>query len=304
VTDEVRDEVMRAVRELGYERNHAARSLRRRSTEVVAIVERPVSNPWSARLNNQLHATATARGYSVITVLVGADDSADTAMRILREQHVDGAILTARHGVSLTELGRLAENGLALIVFDDVAKPNGFDVVRRAQEAACYQAVMHLLERGHRRIAFYGHATYLLRAEKDARYAGYAGALKDCGVPVDKKLLFPVADSRRAAFQATETLLRERDRPTAIFAASDRAALAAIWAAQQQRVAVPGDLAVVGVGNTDEGEVVRPTLTTVGAAHFDFTEVVQRLFERISAGAPERGKVLNQTWGLVVRESS
>lgn len=304
VSDQTRERVLRAVEELGYQRNHAARSLRRRRTELIAMVHRPPSSPWGARLADQLHAAAVQRGYSVITMPVGPGDWTDTAVRSLREQHVDGAILTPPHYFAGAELTRLARAGLALVVFDDNAEPDGFDVVRQGQSAACQQAVEHLIEQGHRRIAYYGHGSADGSVERDTKYEGYWRALAVHGIPVDDALIFAAAESRTNAYRTTTELLRRPDPPSALFSASDRGALAAIWAAQRSGTSVPDDLAVVGVGNTDEGEVVSPSLTTVGSPAFDFTEVVERLFERTAASRSLPPTVLHQTWELVRRESS
>jgi DNA-binding LacI/PurR family transcriptional regulator len=304
VTAATRQNVLAAARELGYRGNHAARSLRRRRTEVVAVIDRPASSPWGERLVEQLQSIALLHGYSVITMPTRLEASTQAALRILHEQHVDGAILTPGHTFRASDLADLADQGLALVAYDDVAKPDGFDVVRQAERRACTRAVEHLIDRGHRRIAYFGHAGPDGAPEHGTKYVGYRRALEARGMPLDPSLVFAVADSRTAAFQTTTELLQLRRPPTAVFSASDRAGLAAIWAAQQCGRKVPDDLAVVGVGNTNEGEVVTPALTTVGSPTFDFTDVVNRLFERLTADQPLPGTALKQTWELLVRESS
>jgi DNA-binding LacI/PurR family transcriptional regulator len=67
---------------------------------------------------------------------------------------------------------------------------------------------------------------------------------------------------------------------------------------------IPEDLAVIGVGNTDEGEVIAPALTSVGSPTFDFTVVVERLFERVITRAPMPGIELSQPWELITRRSA
>ena len=94
------------------------------------------------------------------------------------------------------------------------------------------------------------------------------------------------------------------DRPTAVFSASDRAAVQAIWAARELGLSVPRDVAVAGVGNTDEGAAIRPALTSVGIPALDFTVGIDRLFDRITADRVRRGKELHLPWELIVREST
>ncbi|MGH3655157.1 MAG: LacI family DNA-binding transcriptional regulator [Micromonosporaceae bacterium] len=304
VTDETRHRVLEAARELGYQRNHAARSLRRRRTDCVCVVYSPPSSPWLERLTEQVHEAALRHEYSVITMPVAHDDRAGRALRILREQYVDGAILVPRHTLPIEELGALARHGLGLVVFDDVAVPDGFDVVRQAQIEACYAAVTHLIERGHQRIGYFGHGEPGPAPDLDDKYLGYRRALADHGIPVDDSLAIAAADSRTAAYQATRALLAREQPPTAVFSASDRCGIAAIWTAQQQGLSVPDDLAVVGVGNTDEGEVITPALTSVGIPAFDFTPIVDRLFQRVTSTGAVPETVMEASWELIVRQSS
>lgn len=304
VTDETLERVLRAAEELGYQRNHAARSLRRRRTDSVCVVYRPPSNPWVERLAEQLHHVALGYGYSVITMPVGPDDRVASAVRILREQFVDGIVLTPNHCFPVDELAGLARNARGMIVFDDAAEPAGFDVVRQREGRACYAAVQHLIEDGHRRIAYFGHGDADGPPTQDVKYRNYQQALADHAIPLDESLVTVAADSRHDAYLATSALLERPDHPTALFSGSDRAGIAAIMAAQQRGWSVPGDLAVVGVGSTDEGAVIEPALTTVGIPAFDFSAIVDRLFSRLESADALPDTVLDEPWELIVRRSS
>lgn len=303
VSDETRDRVLRAASALGYRRNHMARSLRRRRTDLVCVVHELPSSPWLEHLIEQFHETAVRHGCAVITLPVTAGDR-DTALRVLGERYVDGAVVAPNCRFPAGELGQLARAGLALMVFDDDLAPRGFDVIRQGQEPACYAAVEHLVRAGHRRIAYLGQGTDLATARGDVRYAAYRDALADGGVELDDSLVVPAADSRVRAHEAVTHLLARRDRPTAIFSATDRAALQSLWVARDLGLSVPSDLAVVGVGNTDEGATVNPSLTSVGIPSFDFTVGIDRLFDRITSTAARRGKELHLPWELIVRKST
>jgi DNA-binding LacI/PurR family transcriptional regulator len=303
VTDETRERVLSAARALGYQRNHAARSLRRQRTEFVGVIYRPPSSPWGERLIDQLHEAAVRHGYSVITLPAGPDDRTRNVLRVLREHYVDGALVMPNYCFPSEELIALARHGLGLVVFDDHIAPDGFDVVRQDQAPACRAAVDHLVRTGRQRIAYFGHGEPGRPPEDDLRYGAYRAALTAHDLPPDETLAVAAADSRSEAYQAATALLGRPDRPDAIFSASDRAALAAIWAATRLGLRVPDDVAVIGVGNTDEGAVVSPTLTSVGTPSFDFTPVVDRLFERIDQqGLP--GTELHQPWELIQRRSA
>jgi LacI family transcriptional regulator len=301
--DGTRRRVLDAVQELGYQRNHAARSLRRRRTELVAVVYRPPNNPWIERLTAQLHDSAAARGYSVVELPIGPDDRAEPALRVLREHYVDGALVMPDHCVPPAELPVLARRGLALVVFDDDAEPDGFDVVRQRKAEACRAVVNHLVERGHRRIAHLAHRHELEHPETSVRYASYRAVLAEHGLPFEESLVVPGADFRTSAYSAATELFARRDRPTALFSATDRGALTAIWAARDLDLEVPGDVAIASVGNTGEAEVLRPALTTAGIPQLDFTTGIERLYARIDAGHLP-GAELSLPWRLIVRQST
>ncbi len=98
-------------------------------------------------------------------------------------------------------------------------------------------------------------------------------------------------------------MLTQPDRPTALYCTTDFAAIAAIRVAHRLHLDVPGDLAVIGVGNTPEGEHYDPSLSTVGPVGFNEALggiIVDRLTTR--EGAP--GEVFDFPWQLIAREST
>jgi LacI family transcriptional regulator len=104
------------------------------------------------------------------------------------------------------------------------------------------------------------------------------------------------------AYEAAVALLRRPDPPTALFATSDFVAIAAVHAAQRLRLDVPGDVAVVGIGNTLQGEAMAPSLTSVGPVGF-FGGLADFLVDRAMdpSGPPQ---VLEFPWQLFVRDSA
>jgi DNA-binding LacI/PurR family transcriptional regulator len=302
---ETRERVLRAVAETGYQLDHTARSLRRRRTDVVAMMYPAPSSPWSDRLVEQLQLAAADRGLAVVALPITESTPRQAILRILRERHLDGAILLPDCPLDAPEITALAAQGMALVVFDDDLAPDGFDVVRQDRERACRSAVERLVALGHRRIAYLAHLD-----EHPEQLAGavklrsYSEVLAAHGIAVDPALVLPVADSRSAAYAAVRDLLRGPNPPTAVLSATDRAAVDGIWAARDVGAAVPGDLAVIGIGNIPEGLLISPSLTTVGAPELDFSREIERFFVRLDARAPLPGAELTASWELIVRESA
>ncbi|TDD25788.1 LacI family DNA-binding transcriptional regulator [Nonomuraea diastatica] len=304
VAAETRQRVLDAARQLGYTPNQAARSLRKRRTQRVCLVLSSLGGvPSDERLATDLHEMADARGYSVVTLTVDSEARAAAAIDVLRGGIADGALVNVV-GDHFTHdlLTGLAATGLPMVVLSNESGLEGCDVVHTPETEACAQAVEHLLAEGRRRIAFMAHRFELYRDKPVGRLLGYTTALDRHGV--DQRIVTSGADDRVSAYQTAAELLSSPDRPDAIFAASDRAAISTIWAARDAGLRVPGDVAVVGVGNIDEGLISNPQLSTVGPLRHDYTDVVRLLFDRLQAEEPPPAREIVRSWTFLRRGSS
>jgi DNA-binding LacI/PurR family transcriptional regulator len=305
ISDETRRRVMEAVETLEYVPNQLARHLRRQSTERVSLAVAHLGVPYSDLIARDLQRVAKTHGYSmVINVSHSAEDERDT-LRQMRAGLADGLLMLPEymHGDELSETVELVvRSGIAVVVMSNYVSGSGFDVVRNTEYQTCYRAVEYLVQLGHRRIATIRHDTQ--HAVALMRFKGYTQALQDHGIPVDEALIHVGARSRRAAYEATHALLKLESPPTAIFSESDRAAISAIWAIRDAGLRVPDDVAVLGVGNIPEGEIMHPPLTTVGPLTRDFTDVIELLFSRLNQTAPGEGRVIEQPWTLIRRGSA
>ncbi|MFB4277604.1 LacI family DNA-binding transcriptional regulator [Nonomuraea sp. MTCD27] len=304
VAAETRQRVLDAARQLGYTPNQAARSLRKRRTQRVCLVLSSFGGvPTDERLATDLHEMADARGYSVVSLAVYSEARANAAIDVLRGGIADGALINVV-GDHLTQdlLGGLAATGLPMVVLSNESGLAGCDVVRTPETEACAEAVEHLLATGRRRIAFMAHRHELYRDRPAGRLLGYSTALDRHGV--QERIVTGGADDRVSAYQTATELLRSPDRPDAIFAASDRAAISAIWAARDLGLSVPGDVAIVGAGNIDEGLISNPQLSTVGPIRHDYTDVVRLLFDRLQAEEPPPAREIVRSWTFMRRGSS
>jgi DNA-binding LacI/PurR family transcriptional regulator len=122
---------------------------------------------------------------------------------------------------------------------------------------AARQAVEHLINLGHRRIAFL--------AIRDERLTGYRQTLLDHDLPYDEGLVLPTDPTHvlSSAYQSTVEILQMQPRPSAIFAANDESAISAIAALHDHGVQVPRQIAITSIDNIGMAEMIRPSLTTV-----------------------------------------
>ncbi len=151
--------------------------------------------------------------------------------------------------------------GTPIVVVDPVNRPReGVATVGATNFRGGRDAVAHLVELGHRRIAYVG--ANLDSTPGGERLAGYLDALRAAGIDPDPRLIVPGrfhSDDGRAAVN----LLALPDPPTAVFAASDAVAFGLYDACHEQGVRIPDDLSVVGFDDSLGGELVWPHLTTV-----------------------------------------
>ncbi len=304
ISDPTRQRIIDAGAALGYVPNQTARSLRRQRTERVCLVLGSLGVPYDDYLAHELHRVADANGYSVMIAVGGSDKREQHILDQLRQRFADGAIFTAAEHITGRDLAQLADKNLAIVVASNRINGAGFDIVRTTEQQACYQAVKYLLDKGHRRIAFLGHSGS--QTSRLERMNSYRRALKNHKVAMDEKLIVIGENTREDAYHNTTALLQPglTARPTAIFAASDLAAISAIWAIRDAGLHIPEDIAVIGVGNLPEGEITRPALTTVGPKTLDFSTYSQLLFSRLLGEAPADGRVIEQPWELIQRGSA
>jgi DNA-binding LacI/PurR family transcriptional regulator len=303
VGEQTRRRVLAAAEQLGYVPSSAARSLRLRRTERVCLVVGSIGVPAYDQLARDLSDEADEAGYGVMTIVVDSPARAGKAVDLLRQHVADGAIIAPSVPyLSEGQLRTLA--ALPLVVMSNAVTPGGFDVVRTTEGSASTEALDHLVATGRRRIAFLGHHHELAGEQPTERQAAYLAAIERHGLDHRPELVVEGADDRVTAYRATHALLSGTHRPDAIFAASDRAAISAILALRDAGVSIPDEVAVVGVGNLEEGRITSPPLTTVGPPEMDFHDTARLLFDRVLAGEQPAGRVITTEWTFIRRGSA
>ncbi len=243
VSREKRKQIVALAEALGYRPNHIARSLRSRASRVLALVVPDVTNPFYSVLFRAVEIAALAKGYTII--LCNTDEQParfDHLLDILGDRYVDGwLVATSRQSDSYIE--RLQQLSAHFILinrrsdFSDVAWIGPDDL------ASGGLAAHHLLELGHRRIA-YVTADLGIKSMR-LRFDGFRAAFADHASTFDERLL--VQGGRTDARDITAALLKAKDheRPTAFFV-SNSFALEGVWAATRDAgLRIPQDISLV-----------------------------------------------------------
>lgn len=302
VSADLRDRVLLAMDELGYQPNALARSLRRKQTFTIGLVIPDNANPFFAEMARGIEDEAYALGYSVI--LCNSDGNLVReahALELLLKRQVDGIIL-APAGESASTVNMLNQRGTALVVIDRELPGIAADCILADHEAGARAAVEHLLALGHKRIGCISGPAEV--ASSLARVEGYRAALRSAGLRADPALVVAGNFSDGSGHGGAQQLLGMAEPPTAIFACNDLMAIGAIAAVVEMGLLVPDDISVVGYDDIHLAAFVNPPLTSVAQPKYDLGKsatalLVARLGDR---SLPPRRFVLQNR--LILRRST
>jgi DNA-binding LacI/PurR family transcriptional regulator len=161
-------------------------------------------------------------------------------------------------------------------------------------------ATEHLLELGHRQVAYVGDRFGL--HSDDERFAGYREALNARRIPVNDALVVRGDGKADGAANSLDRLLKSRSRPTAVACYNDMTALGLMHHAEELGISVPGELSVTGFDDIPFAAFTRPSLTTVRQPRRDMGRRAMRLLFALLDGEPaEKTSVINGE--LIVRGS-
>jgi LacI family transcriptional regulator len=258
VSEATRRRVLDVVAELGYEPNATARALSTGRTRSVGVVAPFFTRPSVIERLRGVAPMLAASGYQLVLFDVERPEQRAGVFRSLIGR-VDG-LLSISLAPPKADLRRLAAAGIPLVLVDQAHDELPSVIVDDVEGGRL--ATSHLLELGHRRIAFAGDTVDGVHgaSASSRRCVGYQRALGDAGVTVRPDLV-RLRPHGRAGAEIARELLELQSPPTAVFAASDLQALAMIEALEALGRRVPDDLSVVGF---DDVELARYAgLTTV-----------------------------------------
>jgi DNA-binding LacI/PurR family transcriptional regulator len=299
VVESTRQQVLAAMKELGYRPNSAARALKSGRFHTIGVITFNLSTTGNTRTIEAIATSAAADGYAttLLPVAVPTQDSVRGAFTRLGELAVDGIVILME--VQLLDAATVALPPNAHVVVADSDAGDRYCVVDTDQVGGARAAVEHLLGLGHRTVWHLAGPAGSFSAER--RVAAWRSALQDGGRSVPEPLRGDW--SAQSGYQAGLRLAAEPDC-TAVFAANDQMALGVLRALHERGRRVPEDISVVGFDDIPEAASFLPPLTTV---HQDFPEVGRRcvagVLRQIRNGREETGTTLVPT-RLVTREST
>ena len=298
----LRERVQRAIRELDYVPNHAARSLKRRSTEQIELVVPDIANPVYVAMAKSVQQVARERGYRLSLISTDGNPLEESlAVKNLERQHVDGLVICSIR-VTPGFVEQVTASRHKVCVIGKLPPRAEVDSVHVDSVSGAALAVKHLAEGGRKTVALVNGDAETVPAE--ARFQGYRQGLMECGLVHDASLGVHTTFTMHGGYSAAAPLLAAHPEIDAIFCANDLIALGVMRRLRELGRRVPEDVAVVGVDNIDHGKVSSPTLTSVSLLAGERGRLATELLtERLASPELEPRSVV-VTPRLIVRESS
>lgn len=253
--------VQEAADKLGYRPNLTASYLRRGDgrTQTVGLLLEDVSNPFSSAVLRAVEDVARSRG---VLVLIGSlDEDPDRERELARtliDRRVDGLIIVPA-GRDQSYLLAERSAGTGVVFLDREPRLIDADTVVCDNRDGAAAGVQHLVERGHRRIAYLGDVTSIPTAA--ARLEGYRRALELAGLKYDDSLVVEGLRSAEAAADAASRLLDEDKPPTAIFASQNLVTIGVASALHE--LGLQHQIALVGFDDFPLADVLSPGVTVI-----------------------------------------
>jgi DNA-binding LacI/PurR family transcriptional regulator len=262
--------VKRLAEEMGYVPDSLAQGLRTRTTRTIGLVISAVTNPIFARAILAIEEQAHELGYELILAHTLNEPAREEAViRRLLSRRVDGLIISPVYRLAPTApvFSDLAESKTPVVILGHRAPfcatlPN----VETDDVAGSYAATRHLLDLGHRRIAYFAGPTLAVWAQE--RLDGYRRALRDARIEPDERLVFSAGSTIEEGETAGLQMLNEGQQVTAIQASNDMSAIGVAAMLLKQGVKIPSQISVVGFGNILLCEYFTVPLTTVRQPKF------------------------------------
>jgi LacI family transcriptional regulator len=299
VDPELASRVREAAARLGYRPNVVARSLRRKATDLLALIIADVANPFFTAITRGVEDVARSRGFSV--VLCNSDEDPDkesTYLRVAEQQQVAGVILSPHRDGS--DIGDLRRAGVPTVVVDRPLPEPVDSVTVRSREGA-REATNHLIDAGWSRPACITGPEDAWTAQE--RLEGYLAAVREHGGIDELWVRGPFRQQGGASGAAR--LLDAPEPPDALIVANSQMALGVLEEVRRRGLRVGVDIGLVTFDEAPWASVVEPPMSVVAQPAYDIgAQAAQLLMDRIAGSVPAEPRHVLLSTMLVVRDSS
>jgi len=293
-----------AARKMGYQANTFASNLRLKHTNTIGVIINRISSYFMSTVISGMEKVANNNGYNLI--ISQTDESYKkeiVSVKTLFNSRVDGLMISvASDTLKDDHFDIFLNKKIPLIFFDRVIDLPGCTSIVIDNKKAGYDATMHLLDQGCKRIVHIdGNINRNVYAD---RLTGYRDALAEKGIPFDPALVIYNALTDQSGVEAAQHILNMKKKPDGIFAANDISAVACIRELKAANISVPETIAVVGFNNDPISRVIEPNLTTINYPGQEMGEVATTMLINQLKKSQSQVSTVVLNHHLIVRASS
>jgi LacI family transcriptional regulator len=296
ISSQTRAKVLKAIKELKYHPSRSARGLVSKQSGNIGFILRDDhfsrGEPFYTKifLGTEFQARDDEY-YILLTTVPSSFKRRDLLPRFVLERNVEGVILAGKVPADL--IAELEEYNLPLVFVDYYPPSGSFPVVMIDNLSGGMKATAHLIQCGHRRIAFI--AGDIEHPSINERFQGYKMALDKSGIPFDPALtvINEELPERPNGYSAAQKLFRQTNEISAIFTCNDAMATGVLQYLKENRISVPQDVALLGFDDVESDLMLDPPLSTVRVPKEELgIQALQLMVEIIRSKSSKPKKIL------------
>jgi len=312
VKDAVRKRVLESVKILGYIPSASARNLRSRRTYGLHLIAHSTRSNFLNAVQSGALTASQNLGYNFFWSYLDPDIAKNPETlknwcdSLIRNKRPDGIFLTPPYTNDETINAYLNKHNIPIVRIGPNKIIDNNITVKIDDRKAAKDATQHLIDLGHKRIAFIRGIEN--QSATHERYKGYVMALETANLPIDNNIVFPGGFNFASGMDAGEAIMKMKGRPTAVFAANDDMAAGVIVAAHKNNLKIPEDISVLGFDDSEMAERIWPPLTTIRQPRIEYgersTEILINMVGSRSSRRPSTKKTELMDYQLIIRDST
>lgn len=296
------ERILKAIKELGYIRNAAARTIKSKETNTIGVIVPDIKNPFFPMVMAGIEMKAREKDY--FTILSSTNESPIVEEKIIKnfvERGVDGVIITTANENG-DQLKLLQNQNIPIVAVDRSIKSFDVDTVLVDNLKGSYQAVQRLILQGHERIAIICGPQNTTPGQE--RYLGYKRALEEYGINLEEQYVVQGDFSEQSGYFAARKLSELHARPTAIFSSNNLMTIGCMKALTDLDWKLGEEVSFIGFDDVDIATFLKPKLSVVARPMNAIGEIAFTLLhERIHFKGSLPKREYSLTPELIIRES-
>lgn len=305
VKEEARQKVIRAAKELNYQPNILARSLKTRKSNTIGVVVSDITNPFFPEIFISLENYARLQDFSLL--LGNTNKNSEEGVKVFKSlvnNQVEGIILIGRGVPEAEIIESFSQRSFPVVAIEGNYFSSEISTINADSILGGFNATMHLLNKGYWPVAFIGGPDSQKCGSGRGRLSGYLNALKEYQKGVDPCWIRTGDFHFNGGYKAMARMLEEEILPRAVFAANDLMAIGAMAAAKDKGLEIPGDIAFVGYDNIPFSLYASPPLSTVPLPKREMGRLAFELLHHyLENPSEDRRRLVMPPDKIIIRES-